>query len=323
MTMMQSNNYKRKLVEEFEKISKIGQGSYGAVYKVRKRTTRDIVALKRVKINRNTLSGVDEGIPSSSLREIAALKNLKHPNILELQEIIHTGNSIYLVFEHLDQDLKMALEKTQHGLPEALAKNYLNQLLKAIAFCHSRRILHRDLKLQNLLINKNGTIKLCDFGLARNIAMPLRIYTKEVVTLWYRAPELLLGSDIYGPAVDIWSLGCIFYEMLNKKPLFPGDSEIDQLFKTFQILGTPTKDEWNNLDALPHFQSAFPKWKRKEPLRLLFKDSEDATDLITRMLIYDPFKRISATEAMRHCYFEDHKKRQTLKSIQEPYVSVM
>lgn len=307
---------KRKLEEEFEKINKIGQGSYGVVYKVRKKTTQDIVALKRVKLNCN-INGFDEGIPSSSLREIAALKNLKHPNILELHEIVHTGTSIYLVFEYLDQDLKKALESTQSGLTEKTAKSYLWQLLKGIAFCHSRRVLHRDLKLQNLLVNKDGVIKLADFGLARNMSLPLRVYTKEVVTLWYRAPEILLGSELYGPSVDVWSLGCIFYEMLTKKVLFSGDSEIDQLFKTFKILGTPNESQWSDLSKLPYYKTNFPKWPRQN-LKKLLNDNDEAADLLGKMLIYDPFERVSAQDAMRHSYFDEFNKRTTLRDIQDP-----
>lgn len=325
------NQAKRKL-DEFEKLDKIGQGSYGVVYKVRKKSgDRDIVALKRVKLNL-TLNGMDEGIPSSSLREIAALKSLKHANILELFDIIHTGTSIYLVFEYLDQDLKKMLDSTQYGLPNKLAKSYLFQLLKAIGFCHSRRIIHRDLKLQNILVNKkDNIIKLADFGLARNMSLPLRCYTKEVVTLWYRAPEILLGSDIYGPAVDVWSLGCIFFEMRTKLALFNGDSEIDQLFKIFQILGTPTQAHWTNISKLPHYQAQFPTWSSSDLKELILAATkikstgdniDEAADLLSKILIYDPFKRISAQDAMRHAYFDDFvSKRQTLRNIQIPSVA--
>lgn len=307
---------KRNLHNEFEKICKIGEGSYGVVYKVRKKTTKEIVALKRVKLNNNH-NGFDEGIPSSSLREIAALKNLKHPNILAMSEVIHTGTSIYLVFEFVDQDLKKALDSSPSGLSEKVAKSYLWQLLKGISFCHSRRILHRDLKLQNILVSKDGNIKLADFGLARIVTSTHRVYTKEVVTLWYRAPEILLGCTNYGPSIDIWSLGCIFYELLTKRVLFSGDSEIDQLFKTFQILGTPSESQWSGLTKLPHFKTNFPIWPRKD-LKLLYKGNIDAVELLERMLIYDPSRRISAQDAMKLSYFDDQIRRTTLRNIQNP-----
>lgn len=308
---------KRRLDEEFEKIEKIGRGSYGVVYKVRKKTNDDIVALKRVKLNNKT-NGSNEGIPSSSLREIAALKSLRHPNVVELLDIVHTGTSIYLVFEYLNRDLKMALEETVAGLPEKVVKSYLFQLLRGIAYCHSHRILHRDLKLQNLLVNFDGTIKLADFGLARSVSLPLRVYTKEVVTLWYRAPEILLGSEYYGPAVDIWSLGCIFYEMLTKKVLFSGDSEIDQLFKIFQKLGTPTESNWDGLTELPHYKPIFPQWPHRDLRDILGKGYEEAGDLLNRMLTYNPTKRISAQNAMKHNYLDQVNKRVTLRNIQNP-----
>lgn len=306
----------KRSIEDYEKIGRIGHGSYGVVYKVRRKDSRKLVALKRVKLKGNVAGNV-EGIPSSSLREIAALKNLKHPNILELCEVIHTGNSLYLVFELLDKDLKQTIEETAAGLPERVCKNYLWQLLRGIAFCHSRRILHRDLKLQNLLVNKDGTIKLADFGLARNVSLPLRAYTKEVVTLWYRAPEILLGSELYGPSIDIWSLGCIFFEMLTKMVLFPGDSEIDQLFKIFQILGTPDKTQWAEISELPHYKVDFPRWQRRD-IKSLARVSEFGANLLEKMITLDPFKRISALDAMKENYFDDLIKRPTLRNIQDP-----
>lgn len=310
-------NPKRKVEEEFEKISTIGRGSYGVVYKVRRRSSGDIAALKRVRLNTN-VQGLEDGIPSSSLREIAALKSLKHPNILQLQDIIHTGSCLYLVFEHLDQDLKKTLNETSSGFSVKIVQSFMWQLLKAISFCHSRRILHRDIKLQNLLVNKDGCIKLADFGLARSMAMPLKVYTKDVVTLWYRAPELLMGSNIYGPAIDVWSLGGVFYEILTKKPLFPGDSEIDQLFKIFRILGTPSEAQWAGISSLPYFKTSFPSWKAKNLNDLLGVGSH-ATDLLKQMLTYDPQRRVSAKDALKHPFFEDLVKRPTLRDIQNPH----
>lgn len=151
--------------------------------------------------------------------------------------MIVADSSIYLVFECLDMDLKRLLDKQKNVFTQKLVKSYMYQMLDAIAFCHKHRILHRDLKPQNLLVDRHGHIKLADFGLARIFNFPMRRFTHEVVTLWYRAPEILLGTKLYATGVDIWSLGCIFTEMILKKPLFPGDSEIDQLYRIFRLLG--------------------------------------------------------------------------------------
>lgn len=169
-------------------------------------------------------------------REISLLKELKHSNIVCLEDVLMEENRIYLIFEFLSMDLKKymdSLPADKHMDPK-LVRSYLYQITSAILFCHRRRVLHRDLKPQNLLIDKNGIIKVADFGLGRSFGIPVRIYTHEIVTLWYRAPEVLLGSPRYSCPVDIWSIGCIFAEMATRKPLFQGDSEIDQLFRMFR-----------------------------------------------------------------------------------------
>jgi len=186
-----------------------------------------------------------------------------------------------------------------------LAKSYTYQLLQGMLFCHQRRVLHRDLKPQNLLIDKNGAIKIADFGLARAFGIPVRVYTHEVVTLWYRAPEILLGSSKYSCPIDIWSVGTIFAEMVNHRPLFQGDSEIDQLFRIFRILRMPTEEIWPGVTQLPDFKATFPSWQT-ENLKSSMKTIEPAgLDLIREMLIYDPSKRISAKKALLHPYFND------------------
>jgi serine/threonine protein kinase len=184
-----------------------------------------------------------------------------------------------------------------------LVKSYMHQLLSGIAFCHSHRVLHRDLKPQNLLIDREGHLKLADFGLARAFGVPVRTYTHEVVTLWYRAPEILLGSTQYSTPVDIWSVGCIFAELVTRQPLFPGDSEIDELFKIFQIMGTPTEETWPGISSLPDYKAAFPKWHPKSLSEIVPGMDEDGLDLLQKMLTYEPGKRISAKAALRHPYF--------------------
>jgi cyclin-dependent kinase 2 len=189
---------------------------------------------------------------------------------------------------------------------QRLIKLYLWQMLTGIAYCHGRRILHRDLKPQNLLVDRqHNQLKLADFGLARAFGIPVRAYTHEVVTLWYRAPEILLGSKTYSTPVDLWSIGCIFAEMLNHKPLFPGDSEIDQLFKIFQVMGTPDESTWQGVSTLPDYKDTFPKWRPRNMADVAPTLAPPGVDLLARMLVYLPQYRITARAAMQHEYFDD------------------
>ncbi|KAI4486131.1 hypothetical protein M0802_012551 [Mischocyttarus mexicanus] len=218
-------------MDNFIKIEKIGEGTYGVVYKGKHKKSGDIVAMKKIRLESD-----DEGVPSTAIREISILKELKHPNIVTLIDVLMEENRLYLIFEYLTMDLKKYFDNlgTNVMVEPKMVKSYLFQITRAILFCHKRRILHRDLKPQNLLIGAKGVIKVADFGLGRAFGIPVRVYTHEVVTLWYRAPEILLGSSRYSCAIDVWSIGCIFAEMVMKKPLFQGDSEIDQLFRIFR-----------------------------------------------------------------------------------------
>jgi len=284
-------------LDKYEKLQKIGEGTYGVVYKARNRETGIFIALKKIR-----LENEDEGIPSTAIREISILKEMIHPTIVSLLDVVNYDNKLYLVFEFLDQDLKKYMDTVSSVAP-ALVQSYTRQLLQGLTYCHQRRIVHRDLKPQNLLIDKKGSLKIADFGLARAFCVPVRQYTHEVVTLWYRAPEILLGSATYSIPVDMWSAGCIFAELLSKKPLFPGDSEIDQLFKIFRQMGTPTEDIWHGCTSLPDYKPSFPKWKKQELGKVFENTHCAAVDLLEKMLIYEPAQRISAREALNHPYF--------------------
>ncbi|XP_069756832.1 cyclin-dependent kinase 1 [Narcine bancroftii] len=288
-------------MDDYVKIEKIGEGTYGVVYKGRNKTTQQIVAMKKIR-----LESEEEGVPSTAIREISLLKELQHPNVVCLQDILMQDARLYLVFEFLSMDLKKYLDSlpSREMMDQMLVKSYLYQITQAIAFCHSRRVLHRDLKPQNLLIDSKGVIKLADFGLARAFGVPVRVYTHEVVTLWYRAPEVLLGSARYSTPVDIWSIGTIFAEMATKRPLFHGDSEIDQLFRIFRTLGTPNNDIWPDVETLPDYKNTFPKWKAGN-LSQVKNIDQNGQDLLAKMLIYDPPRRICAKQALHHPYFDD------------------
>ena len=244
-----------------------------------------------------------EGVPSTAIREISLLKDLQHHSIVQLFDVVIAEASVYMVFEFLDMDLKKLLDKGKSAFTPKLVKSYMHQMLDAIAFCHMHRILHRDLKPQNLLIDLQGHLKLADFGLARSFNIPMRPYTHEVVTLWYRAPEILLGAKLYATGVDIWSLGCIFVEMILKRPLFTGDSEIDQLYRIFRTLGTPEEDTWQGVSQLPDYKSTFPKWDPQVLPEEINK--QNALELFKACMAYDPTKRISAKNAMALPYFDD------------------
>eukprot|EP00118_Oscarella_pearsei_P015514 m.140400 g.140400 ORF g.140400 m.140400 type:complete len:299 (+) comp38303_c0_seq11:186-1082(+) len=289
--------------EKFVKLEKVGEGTYGVVYKAKDRTTGKVVALKKIRLDTET-----EGVPSTAIREISILKELKHPNVVSLDDVIYSDKKLYLVFEFLDQDLKRFVDtRDTKEISRELIKSYLHQLLSGISYCHGRRILHRDLKPQNLLVDRHGCIKLADFGLARAFFVPVRTYTHEVVTLWYRAPEILLGARFYSTPVDLWSIGCIFAEMLQGSPLFPGDSEIDQLFRVFRTLGTPDEKTWPGCTELPDYKKNFPKWSSKPLKNIVPSVEQEGIDLLQKMLTYEPCRRVSARDGLGHKYFRNVK----------------
>lgn len=290
-------------MERYQKIEKngaVGEGTYGVVYKAKDRQTGDFVALKRIR-----LEVEDEGIPSTTLREISVLRQLKHPNIVELSDVIQSDGRLYLVFEFVDKDLKKYMEACEGPLTPEVIKNYTYQMVKGLEFCHVRGVMHRDLKPQNILVSRDGKLKLADFGLARAFVPPIRPFTHEVVTLWYRPPEILLGCKTYALPVDMWAVGAILAEMVTKRPLFQGDSEIDELYKIFRKTGTPNEEVWEGVTALQDWNEAFPVWPSLQISRFVPGLEAAGVELIEQLIPLDPKKRLSAGEALRHEYFAD------------------
>jgi serine/threonine protein kinase len=285
-------------LDKYELIEKVGEGTYGVVYKARDCDTREVLAIKKIRFQHE-----DEGIPSTAVREVSLLRGLSHPNIVLLKEVIYSNENLNLVFEYSENDLKRLIKKCKEPLEKHRVKSFMRQMMEGLAYCHRRRIMHRDLKPHNLLIDNNDRLQLADFGLARTFTLPIREYTHEVITLWYRSPEILMGQKIYSTPADIWSAGCIFAEMILGAPLLPGDSEIDQIFKIFRLLGTPTEKTWPGISELPDYKRTFPKFKKTGFEEIFTHSSTLEIDLLEKILVADPDKRLTAEEVLRHPYF--------------------
>ena len=289
---------------KYIRTSKLGEGTYGVVYRAKDQKGQEIYALKKIR-----LQAEEEGIPSTAIREISLLKELSHINIVKLYEVMHTPKKLTLVFEYVEQDLKKVIDSTNgKGLDMKYLKSFLYQLLKGVDFIHKSKVLHRDLKPQNLLISKDNILKIGDFGLARGYGIPVKNYTHEVVTLWYRPPDVLLGNKTYGTTVDMWSIGTIFAEMVTGKPLFTGNSENDQLKKIFAIMGTPTENYASSLRELPEWGVGDNNFEITSPksFKELFPNLDtEGIDLLQKFLQLEPDKRISAEEALKHPFFDD------------------
>ncbi|XP_070064255.1 serine/threonine-protein kinase PITSLRE isoform X2 [Drosophila virilis] len=299
-------------VEEFQCLNRIEEGTYGVVYRAKDKRTNEIVALKRLKMEKEK-----EGFPITSLREINTLLKGQHPNIVTVREIVVGSNmdKIFIVMDYVEHDLKSLMEtmkqRKQSFFPGEV-KCLVQQLLLAVAHLHDNWILHRDLKTSNLLLSHKGILKVGDFGLAREYGSPLKKYTSLVVTLWYRAPELLLCSPEYSTPIDVWSVGCIFAEFLQMAPLFPGKSEIDELNRIFKELGTPNEKIWPGYSELPAVKNMLSQNSQftDYPVSQLRKHFQDKTSdaglgLLQGLLTYDPKQRLTADAALKHGYFKE------------------
>mmetsp|Transcript_59634 Transcript_59634/g.134545 ORF Transcript_59634/g.134545 Transcript_59634/m.134545 type:complete len:571 (+) Transcript_59634:133-1845(+) len=291
----------RYLLEE-----EINSGVYGTVSRARDLSSGQVVAIKR--LHRDPMECGD-GMPAYLIREVSLLRDFAHPNVVLLRDVLDAGpaRDFRLVFEFVERDLHGVLRSFRREgilMPIEEVQDYSSKLLNGLHACHSRGLVHRDVKPQNVLIGPGGVLKIADFGLARTLASPLRNVTVDVITLWYRAPEILLGATHYGFEVDVWSAGCVIGEMATGQPIFHGDCEIGTVFRIFQLLGTPTKERWPQTMELEFFKDTFPSWPDTglRPLAELQPDlvQTGGLELLGRMFSYDPGMRISSRRARQH-----------------------
>ena len=331
----------------WRRLNTINEGSYGVVYRAQHVHTKEVVAVKEVKLS----VSANDGFPVTALRELNALLSLRHENIVRAHVMAvppvpaaaaaaaasgswtpgsdaplpgtagrRSGDSVFMVMEYLPHDVRALMDAMTQPFPLAEVKTLLQQLLLATAHMHAHGWLHRDLKTANLLLDNAGRLVVCDLGLARQFTTPARQYTAEVVSLWYRAPEVLLGNAKYGPALDVWSVGCIFGELLTKQYLLQGTSESNQLKRIFELVGSPTDESWPGFRSL-RGAAAVPKSMLglqggAHRLRKGLGLPEHAfagpylppagLDLLSKLLHLDPAQRITAAEALQHDFWQEH-----------------
>lgn len=310
----------RSVYTSYERLARLDEGTYGIVWKARDIATNETVALKQIKFD-TTLT--KDGFPIAALREIGVLLALSHECIVTVREMVvgDDFDKVFMVMEYMEMDLKEAMALSKDAFPQAELKNMLYQILSATEHIHAKWILHRDMKTSNILVHKSGKIALCDFGLARKYQLPLKAMTLPVITLWYRPVELLFGDSVYGPAVDMWSIGCIFGELLKKEAILQGQGELDQIDLIFKLIGAPNDTSWPEFKSLPN--SNLLRWKSKAKPKLnetfpvnSFSGSQtylDANgfDLLRGLLELNPNDRLSAEEALNHKYFKEGVEKQT------------
>lgn len=313
-------------IKKYQILGYIAAGTYGRVYKAQ--ANGRVVAIKKFKTDKEIEPTYYTGISQSAIRELALCRDLKHDNILRLLESVLEDKSIYLVLEYAEHDLLQLIQYHCHNeprkLPNTVIKSVLGQVMSGVAYLHRNWVLHRDLKPANIMITAGGKVKIGDLGLARIFREPLQsLYSGDrvVVTIWYRAPELLLGSRHYTPTIDIWAIGCILGEMLALKPMFKGEeAKMDnrkrvpfqraQMQKLLEILGTPSTTAWKSLTACPEYHELqamrlYPNRLEQWYRTVNSNDSPEELDILKQMLIYNPEKRITAEDALKQPFLQD------------------
>ena len=294
------------LNDRYRMVCRIGRGSYGSVYKVEdtKYESDDYkyVAIKKMRLSNRQL--YEQGIDFTTLREIKILQEIKHENIIALTDVFYIKNTTFMAMELAETDLWQLLIMKEIPLSVEHIKCIMLQILNGLKVLHSHWIIHRDLTPNNILISKNGVLKYSDFGLSRLFAAHDRPMTKNVVTLHYRAPEILFGANYYGPEVDIWAAGCILGGLITREILFCGGDDIDQLGRIFSVLGTPSETTWKGVSNLPSYVE-FEKCE-PQPFKALFQGMDpNLLDLMSQMLILDPNNRITLEDALDHPFFTE------------------
>lgn len=302
-----------RATELYQRVQQVGEGTYGKVYKAKNELTGEYVALKKLR-----LESEREGFPITAMREIKLLQSFDHPNIVGLLEMSVEHNQIHMIFDYLDHDLTGLLTHPDLDLTEGHRKMIFKQLMEGLSYLHARRVIHRDIKGSNILLDSKGILKIADFGLARNMKVLAEgdkpDYTNRVITIWYRPPELLLGSTDYGREVDIWGVGCLLIELYTKCATFQGIEEISQLHKIFEVMGTPTLESWPDIENMPWFEMLKPRVNLKPKFESEYRPilGDDGFDLALRLLELVPLKRLTADEALQHAYFTNEPKPEPL-----------
>ncbi|KAG8571763.1 hypothetical protein GDO81_011773 [Engystomops pustulosus] len=285
-------------MNRYTTFKQLGDGTYGSVLMGKSNESGELVAIKKMK---RKFYSWDECM---NLREVKSLKKLNHANVIKLKEVIRENDQLYFVFEYMKENLYQLMKDRNKLFPESVIRNIMYQILQGLAFIHKHGFFHRDMKPENLLCMGPDLVKIADFGLVRELRSQPP-YTDYVSTRWYRAPEVLLRSLVYSSPIDIWAVGSIMAELYTLRPLFPGTSEVDEIFKICQVLGTPKKSDWSEgyqLAAAMNFR--FPQCVPINLKTLIPNASEEALTLMRDMLQWDPKKRPTAIQALRYPYFQ-------------------